>query len=135
MTAHGAIDTVYTTILYFRILYITADQLTWLLSLCRLSAVDQHTLRVSWKPPLSEHWNGDILGYYVGYKRTSDGEEKPYLFETVEFVREQGHEHQLQVCMMITLSSLDRNVVQRFDNCRVPAELTTLASSGRYKMN
>ena len=28
----------------------------------RLAAVDQHTLRVSWKPPLTEHWNGDILG-------------------------------------------------------------------------
>ena len=30
----------------------------------RLSAADQHTLLVSWKPPLKEHWNGDILGYY-----------------------------------------------------------------------
>ena len=25
----------------------------------RVAAVDQHTLRVSWKPPLTEHWNGD----------------------------------------------------------------------------
>ncbi len=63
----------------------------------RLSAVDQHTLRVAWKPPLKEHWNGDILGYYVGYKKTSHGEEKPYLFETVEFIKEQGMEHQLQI--------------------------------------
>ena len=30
----------------------------------RVAAVDQHTLRVSWKPPLTEHWNGDILGKY-----------------------------------------------------------------------
>ncbi len=63
----------------------------------RVAPVDQHTLRVSWKPPLTEHWNGDILGYYVGYKKTSDGEEKPYYFETVEFIKEEGHEHQLQV--------------------------------------
>jgi hypothetical protein len=63
----------------------------------RLAAVDQHTLRVSWKPPLKEHWNGDIVGYYVGYKRTSQSEDKPYLFETVEFIKEQSHEHQLQI--------------------------------------
>nr|XP_040576477.1 Down syndrome cell adhesion molecule-like protein Dscam2 isoform X20 [Lepeophtheirus salmonis] len=63
----------------------------------RVSAVDQQTLRVSWKPPLTEHWNGDILGYYVGYKATANSEEKPYLFETVEFRKEQGHEHQLQI--------------------------------------
>ena len=63
----------------------------------RVAAVDQHTLRVSWKPPLTEHWNGDILGYYVGYKKTVHGDDKPYLFETVEFIKEQGTEHQLQI--------------------------------------
>ncbi len=63
----------------------------------RVSAVDQHTLKVSWKPPLTEHWNGDILGYYVGYKKTVHGDDKPYLFETVEFIKEQGHEHRLQI--------------------------------------
>ncbi len=71
----------------------------------RVSAVDQHTLRVAWKPPLREHWNGDILGYYVGYKKTSHGEEKPYYFETVEFIREEaegGAAHQLQVRMRKT---------------------------------
>ena len=63
----------------------------------RVAAVDQHTLRVSWKPPLREHWNGDILGYYVGYKKTVHGDDKPYLFETVEFIKDQGHEHRLQI--------------------------------------
>jgi hypothetical protein len=63
----------------------------------RVAAVDQHTLRVSWKPPLTEHWNGNILGYYVGYKKTVHGDDKPYLFETVEFIKEQSHEHQLQI--------------------------------------
>ena len=38
-----------------------------------------------------------ILGYYVGYKKTVHGDDKPYLFETVEFIKEQGHEHQLQI--------------------------------------
>ena len=64
---------------------------------CRLSAVDQHTLRVEWKPPLKEHWNGDILGYYVGYKKTSKGDDKPYLFETVEFIKEHGQQHSLTI--------------------------------------
>ena len=53
----------------------------------RLSPVDQHTLLVSWKPPLKDHWNGDILGYYVGYKKTVIGSDKPYMFETVEFIK------------------------------------------------
>ena len=38
-----------------------------------------------------------LLGYYVGYKKTVHGDDKPYLFETVEFIKEQGHEHQLQI--------------------------------------
>ena len=38
-----------------------------------------------------------FLGYYVGYKKTVHGDDKPYLFETVEFIKEQGHEHQLQI--------------------------------------
>ena len=61
----------------------------------KADSVDQHTLKVSWKPPSREHWNGEILGYYVGYKLASS--DKPYLFETVEFSREQGQEHQLQI--------------------------------------
>ena len=61
----------------------------------KVEFVDQHTLKVSWKPPPREHWNGEILGYYVGYKLASS--DKPYLFETVEFSREQGKEHQLQI--------------------------------------
>nr|ACC65888.1 Down syndrome cell adhesion molecule isoform [Daphnia pulex] len=61
----------------------------------KVEVVDQNTLKVSWKPPPKEHWNGEILGYYVGYKlATSD---KPYLFETVEFSRELGKEHQLNI--------------------------------------
>lgn len=60
-----------------------------------METVDQNTLKVSWKPPPKEHWNGEILGYYVGYKLASS--DKPYLFETVEFSRELGKEHQLQI--------------------------------------
>lgn len=61
----------------------------------RVEAPDQHTLKVFWKPPEKEFWNGEILGYYVGYKLASS--EKPYLFETVEFSKEEGKEHHLQI--------------------------------------
>ena len=49
-----------------------------------LSAVDQHTVIVDWNPPLKENRNGDILGYYVYYKKTNKGDDEPYHFETVE---------------------------------------------------
>lgn len=53
------------------------------------------TLKISWKPPDREEWNGEILGYYVGYKLASS--DKPFLFETVEFSKEEGKEHHLQI--------------------------------------
>lgn len=62
----------------------------------RVEAEDQHSLVVYWKPPLRDHWNGDIQGYYVGYKLANT--DKPYLFETVEFQREEENkEHHLKV--------------------------------------
>lgn len=61
----------------------------------RLEAPDQHTLKVLWMPPEKDLWNGEILGYYVGYKLAST--EKPYLFETVEFSKEEGKEHHLHI--------------------------------------
>lgn len=48
---------------------------------------------MTWKPPEREDWNGEIQGYYVGYKLSSS--DKPYLFETVEFSKEEGKEHHL----------------------------------------
>lgn len=80
----------------------------------RLSAIDQHTLRVEWKPPLRENWNGDILGYYVGYKRTNKGDDKPYLFETVEFIKEQGQMHTLTISNLDTFTEY-AIVVQAFN--------------------
>ncbi|KAI5751952.1 hypothetical protein M8J77_012420 [Diaphorina citri] len=64
----------------------------------KVEATDQNTLKVSWSPPERDHWNGVIQGYYVGYKETST--DKPFLFETVDFSKEEGKEHHL------TLSSL-----------------------------
>lgn len=88
----------------------------------RVDALDQHTLKVNyllsdlkigevilsrrcescvewkqvtWKPPPRDDWNGEILGYYVGYRLSSS--DKPYMFETVDFSKEDGKEHHLQI--------------------------------------
>lgn len=70
-----------------------------------MEAVDQNTLKVTWKPPPKEHWNGEILGYYVGVKPIVSKE--PYHFETVEFSRELGKEHQLNILNLKYLSLND----------------------------
>lgn len=32
-----------------------------------------HTVKVSWRSPPLENWNGHIRGYYVGYRKSGDG--------------------------------------------------------------
>ncbi|XP_024939095.1 Down syndrome cell adhesion molecule-like protein Dscam2 isoform X29 [Cephus cinctus] len=78
----------------------------------RVDALDQHTLKVTWKPPPREDWNGEILGYYVGYRLSSS--EKPYMFETVEFSKEDGKEHHLQIMNLKTYTQYSV-VVQAFN--------------------
>uniref|UniRef100_A0A147BG62 Putative cell adhesion molecule n=1 Tax=Ixodes ricinus TaxID=34613 RepID=A0A147BG62_IXORI len=48
------------------------------------------TARVSWKPPPPDEWNGDLIGFYIGYKPTSSGQ--PYSFRTSEFKPNTSHE-------------------------------------------
>ncbi|XP_043680473.1 Down syndrome cell adhesion molecule-like protein Dscam2 isoform X20 [Vespula pensylvanica] len=78
----------------------------------RVDALDQHTLKVTWKPPPREDWNGEILGYYVGYRLSSS--DKPYMFETVEFSKEDGKEHHLQIMNLKTYTQYSV-VVQAFN--------------------
>ncbi|XP_072765896.1 Down syndrome cell adhesion molecule 1 isoform X39 [Anoplolepis gracilipes] len=78
----------------------------------KVDALDQHTLKVTWKPPPREDWNGEILGYYVGYRQSAD---KPYMFETVEFSKEDGKEHHhLQIVNLKTYTQYGV-VVQAFN--------------------
>ncbi|XP_071034291.1 cell adhesion molecule Dscam1 [Parasteatoda tepidariorum] len=39
-------------------------------------------VRLSWKSPPRETWNGDLTGYYIGYKQSSSS--LPFTFNTVE---------------------------------------------------
>ncbi|XP_017797231.1 PREDICTED: Down syndrome cell adhesion molecule-like protein Dscam2 [Habropoda laboriosa] len=78
----------------------------------RVDALNQHTLKVTWKPPPREDWNGEILGYYVGYRLSSS--DKPYMFETVDFLKEDGKEHHLQI-MNLKIYTQYSVVVQAFN--------------------
>ena len=55
------------------------------------------------------------MGYYIGYKKNTHGDYKPYMFETVEFIKEQGHEHQLQISNLEAYSTEYAVVVQAFN--------------------
>ena len=61
----------------------------------RVQYVDQSSLNITWKPPLTEEWNGAIQGYQVGYRLAASNHS--YLFETVEFSQEMGKEHHLVI--------------------------------------
>ncbi|GIY67333.1 titin [Caerostris darwini] len=44
------------------------------------------TIRVSWKPPPKDSWNGELKGYYVGYK--SRDSNQPYSYKSMEYLPE-----------------------------------------------
>ncbi|CAL1284864.1 unnamed protein product [Larinioides sclopetarius] len=48
----------------------------------KAEAVDSQSVRVTWRPPDVELWNGPIKGYYVGYK-VFDSKDS-YLYKTLE---------------------------------------------------
>ncbi|XP_035226533.1 Down syndrome cell adhesion molecule homolog [Stegodyphus dumicola] len=51
------------------------------------------TLRVKWKTPPRDQWNGQLKGYYIGYQIASSSE--PYSFKTVEFSKQGEEEYRL----------------------------------------
>lgn len=65
----------------------------------RVEPTNQTTLRVTWKAPPRADWNGEITGYFVGYKLTSAPVNTSYFFETVNYSLEggEGKEHSLEI--------------------------------------
>lgn len=53
----------------------------------KIEDVGSTFVRISWKPPPPEDWNGIMKGYYVGYKQSSS--KLPFTYNTVEA----GDEH------------------------------------------
>ncbi|XP_063620535.1 cell adhesion molecule Dscam2 isoform X49 [Cydia splendana] len=78
----------------------------------KVDAHDKHTLRVTWKPPPSQDWNGELQGYYVGYKLASSN--KSFVFETVDISKESGKEHHLDIMNLKTFHQY-AVVVQAFN--------------------
>lgn len=60
----------------------------------------QTQLRVLWKAPPRSEWNGEILGYYVGYKlANSNGS---YYFEDVKYSMDENKEYSLELTNLKT---------------------------------
>ncbi|XP_048480561.1 Down syndrome cell adhesion molecule-like protein Dscam2 isoform X1 [Plutella xylostella] len=78
----------------------------------KVDAVDRNTLRVTWKPPPPQDWNGELQGYYVGYKLGSSN--KSFVYETVDISKESGKEHNLDIMNLKTYTQY-AVVVQAFN--------------------
>nr|XP_029721390.1 LOW QUALITY PROTEIN: Down syndrome cell adhesion molecule-like protein Dscam2 [Aedes albopictus] len=80
----------------------------------KVEPTNQSTLRVSWKAPPRAEWNGDILGYYVGFKQTSQN--SSYIYETVNYSLEaaKGKEHSLEINNLKTYTQYSI-VIQAFN--------------------
>ncbi|XP_055694224.1 cell adhesion molecule Dscam2 isoform X11 [Lutzomyia longipalpis] len=78
----------------------------------KIDPISQTALRVSWKPPPRSEWNGEILGYYVGYRLTSTN--SSYIYETVNYVTEEGKEHSLELNNLKTYTQYSV-VIQAFN--------------------
>ncbi|XP_031640141.1 Down syndrome cell adhesion molecule-like protein Dscam2 isoform X29 [Contarinia nasturtii] len=66
----------------------------------KVEPTSQTTLRVTWKAPARSDWNGEILGYYVGYKLSSSN--GSYYFEEVKYSMEEGKEYSLELTNLKT---------------------------------
>jgi Down syndrome cell adhesion molecule-like protein 1 len=80
----------------------------------KIDPINQTTLRVTWKAPLRSEWNGELLGYYVGYKQTSTN--SSFIYETVNYSTEggEGKEHSLEINNLKTYTQYSA-VVQTFN--------------------
>ncbi|GBM75401.1 Down syndrome cell adhesion molecule [Araneus ventricosus] len=65
-----------------------------------VEAKSSNSILVTWKPPPRELWNGELRGYFVGYK--VDGSSHPYSFKTVDNAVNDSHEYALTNLMKST---------------------------------
>lgn len=67
-------------------------------------------LMVTWEPPLRESWNGNLLGYHIGYQELSSDDTnniaQTYIFKTVEVRPHYGGEATLQGLSKFTTYSI-----------------------------
>ncbi|CAL4068056.1 unnamed protein product [Meganyctiphanes norvegica] len=77
----------------------------------RVTAESSTSLRVTWEPPARDLWNGNILGYYVGYRMHTQSAD--YNFQTVEVGSAYGGSSTLTGLQQYTRYEV---VVQAFNN-------------------
>lgn len=78
----------------------------------KVEPINQTSLRVTWKAPPRSEWNGEILGYYVGYKLSNSN--GSYYFEDVKYSIEEGKEYQFELSNLKTYTQYSV-VVQAFN--------------------
>ncbi|XP_037024236.1 Down syndrome cell adhesion molecule-like protein Dscam2 isoform X37 [Bradysia coprophila] len=66
----------------------------------KVEPLSQTSLRVLWKAPPRSDWNGEILGYYVGYKLTNNN--GSYYFEDYKYMMEEGKEYSYELTNLKT---------------------------------
>lgn len=66
----------------------------------KVEPISQTSLRVTWKAPPRSEWNGEILGYYIGYKLTNSN--GSYYFEDYKYMMEEGKEYMLELTNLKT---------------------------------
>lgn len=49
-----------------------------------VKAIGSESLRISWMPPLPDHQNGEILGYYIGYKEKDSQSRFIYITKSID---------------------------------------------------
>lgn len=76
----------------------------------RAEAKSSTELVVTWEPPPRETWNGNLLGYHVGYQEYSGDEtnavSQSYVFKSVEVRPHYGGEATLQGLAKFTTYSI-----------------------------
>nr|XP_053630406.1 cell adhesion molecule DSCAML1-like [Cherax quadricarinatus] len=77
----------------------------------RVTPESSTSLRVTWEPPARDLWNGNILGYYVGYRNHAHAAD--YNFQTVEVGSAYGGSSTLSGLQQYTRYEV---VVQAFNN-------------------
>ncbi|GFQ85147.1 down syndrome cell adhesion molecule-like protein 1 homolog, partial [Trichonephila clavata] len=65
-----------------------------------IEAKSSSSILVTWKPPPKELWNGELRGYFVGYK--VDSSSHPYSFKTVDNAANDSQEYTLTNLMKST---------------------------------
>ena len=72
------------------------------------------TILVSWKQPPFEHWNGQLLGFYVGYKLRDS--EQPYSYRTIEAKHDRNHNHHYEFFLNNLLKGSSYSVIVKAFN-------------------